>query len=93
RIEGLKPGKYQLVETKAPADYQLNGNPIVFTIEKGQAKPLEVVAENSLIPGSVELTKVDADNKNLVLEGAEFSLQDTEGKVLQEGLKTDKDGK
>ncbi|MEZ2716176.1 SpaA isopeptide-forming pilin-related protein [Niallia circulans] len=93
RIEGLKPGKYQLVETKAPADYQLNGNPIVFTIEKGQTKPLEVVAENSLIPGSVEITKVDADNKNLVLEGAEFSLQDTEGKVLQEGLKTDKDGK
>ncbi|WP_445669003.1 MSCRAMM family protein [Niallia sp. FSL K6-0212] len=92
-IEGLKPGKYQLVETKAPAYYQLNSEPITFTIEKGQAKALEVVAENSLIPGSVELTKVDADDKNLVLEGAEFVLQDIEGKVLQEGLKTDKDGK
>ena len=33
-INDLKPGNYQLVETKAPEGYQLDASPISFTIEK-----------------------------------------------------------
>ncbi|MFD3450375.1 SpaA isopeptide-forming pilin-related protein [Microbacteriaceae bacterium 4G12] len=91
-VHDLKPGDYQFVETKAPIHYDLSVKPIKFTIEKGQTKIAEVTATNSLTTGSVELTKVDADDKH-ALEGAIFSLQDKDGKDLQKDLKSDKDGK
>ena len=43
-------------------------------------------------PGSVVLTKVDADS-NDPLENAVFTLQDEQGNPLQEGLTTGTDGK
>ncbi|WP_412759308.1 collagen binding domain-containing protein [Niallia circulans] len=92
-IDGLKPGNYQFVETKPPFGYKKVESPISFVIVKGQEKPLLKVVTNELTLGSVELTKIDADNHNLVLEGAEFELQDKEGKTLQEGLKTNEEGK
>ncbi|MBO1911604.1 hypothetical protein J4G37_43290, partial [Microvirga sp. 3-52] len=92
-VDNLKPGNYQFVETKAPTDYQLAPTPIHFTIDKGQEVVLTVLAENALITGSVELTKVDKENGELTLSGAEFELQDAEGNTLQEGLTTDEDGK
>ncbi|WP_312470539.1 SpaA isopeptide-forming pilin-related protein [Neobacillus sp.] len=92
-VNKLKPGNYQFVETKAPVDYQLNATPIKFTIEKGQKVVAQVTAINELITGSVELTKVDKDNKELTLFGAEFELQDVAGKTLQPGLITGVNGK
>ncbi|MBP3040219.1 LPXTG cell wall anchor domain-containing protein, partial [Bacillaceae bacterium Marseille-Q3522] len=92
-INDLKPGDYQLVETAAPEYYQLDSTPIEFTIEKGQTVIEAVTAENELITGSVELTKYDKDTQSLTLEGAVFALQDSEGKTLQEGLKTNENGK
>ncbi|WP_242295108.1 SpaA isopeptide-forming pilin-related protein, partial [Bacillus cereus group sp. BfR-BA-01381] len=32
----LRPGDYQFIETKAPTHYDLNQNPIKFTVEKSQ---------------------------------------------------------
>ncbi|MDI6549990.1 SpaA isopeptide-forming pilin-related protein, partial [Bacillus subtilis] len=47
-INELKPGEYQFVETKAPHGYELDDQPIRFTIEKNQQKPLQVTAKNHL---------------------------------------------
>ncbi|WP_131801850.1 prealbumin-like fold domain-containing protein, partial [Bacillus mobilis] len=33
-VSDLRPGDYQFVETKAPTHYDLNQNPIKFTVEK-----------------------------------------------------------
>ncbi|WP_423364042.1 SpaA isopeptide-forming pilin-related protein [Mycoplasma sp. P36-A1] len=41
----------------------------------------------------VELTKVDSKDNNILLEGAEFRLEDAHGKVLKEKITTNKDGK
>ena len=92
-VDGLKPGTYQFVETKAPFGYDLNNKPIAFTIEKGQEEVKTVTATNELTTGSVELRKVDKDNNELLLEGAVFALQDSNGKTLQEKLTTNKEGK
>jgi LPXTG-motif cell wall-anchored protein len=92
-VSGLKPGKYQFVETKAPTFYELSDEPIPFTIVKGQQQTLTVLVENELIRGSVELVKVDKDNNHIKLEGAEFELKNLEGHTIQRNLTTNKDGK
>ncbi|MBS4202392.1 Cna B-type domain-containing protein [Bacillus sp. FJAT-49732] len=92
-VSDLKPGHYQFVETKAPFAHELDSTPIKFTIEIGPTKPVQLTAMNELTPGSVELIKVDSNNKKITLEGAEFELQNKDGYVLLKGLSTDKTGK
>lgn len=95
-VDQLAPGKYQFIETKAPAGYILNTEPVKFEI-KPQAKgePKVVTASGGFInyQGTVELTKVDADNANNRLANAEFQLLDSDHNVLRDNLKTDRDGK
>ncbi|WP_347836443.1 SpaA isopeptide-forming pilin-related protein, partial [Gracilibacillus sp. JCM 18860] len=90
-IEELKPGKYQLVETKAPFGYQLDETPIAFEIVFDQQETLQLTMENNYIPSTFELTKLGEYGQ--LLEGVVFELQDSEGKTLQEGLTTDGQGK
>ncbi len=92
-VEDLKPGTYQFVETEAPFGYDLDPTPVVFEIEKGQVEQASVTKTNELSTGSVELIKIDEDDAEIKLEGAEFELQDSEGNMLQEGLTTDETGK
>ncbi|WP_176717631.1 MSCRAMM family protein, partial [Brochothrix thermosphacta] len=91
-VADLTPGKYQLIETKAPTGYELDTTPIKFEIKKGQTEAVQVKMTNELSKGDVILTKTD-DASGEQLQGAVFSLQDTEGKVLQSGLTTDISGK
>ncbi|MDP7991662.1 SpaA isopeptide-forming pilin-related protein [Bacillus sp. MHSD_36] len=91
-VSDLRPGDYQFVETKAPTHYDLNQNPINFTVEKSQTAKASVTATNSLTKGAVELTKVD-DVDGSTLEGAIFKIVDMNGNVLRSNLTTDKDGK
>ncbi|MBL3198816.1 hypothetical protein ELP17_28505, partial [Klebsiella pneumoniae] len=42
----LQPGDYQFIETKAPKLYDLNEEPIKFTIERSQTKHVFVTAIN-----------------------------------------------
>ena len=85
-VSDLRPGDYQFIETKAPKHYDLNQNPIKFTIEKSQTAKASVTATNSLTKGAVELTKVDIDHHG-TLEGAIFNILDQDGKIIREGLK------
>ncbi|WP_424348627.1 SpaA isopeptide-forming pilin-related protein [Latilactobacillus sp. 5-91] len=91
-VNDLKPGKYYFVETKAPAGYDLNKTPKEFEITKGQTTATPVDMTNKLTPGSVVLTKKDAEDGS-TLQGAVFEIQDASGKVLKSGLTTDASGK
>ncbi|GAF21648.1 collagen adhesion protein [Bacillus sp. JCM 19047] len=90
-VEDLAPGSYYFVETEAPFGYVLDDTPLAFEIDFNQEAQLELTRENVLIPGAVELTKVDEEGT--ILEGVEFELQDSDGSVLREGLLTDEEGK
>ncbi|MFQ9539381.1 MAG: SpaA isopeptide-forming pilin-related protein, partial [Lactococcus lactis] len=92
--DGLAPGEYSFVETKAPTGYILNTIPVHFTIlaeEEGQ--PSLIIASDNFVnyQGSAELIK--HDSKGQALEGAVFKVIDADGKAVKEGLTSDKDGK
>ncbi|QZY42285.1 LPXTG cell wall anchor domain-containing protein [Bacillus velezensis] len=84
-VRGLKAGEYQFIETKAPELYSLDQTPISFKITNTDIKPVEISAENTLTPGDVTLTKVDHDDKNKVLEGAEFKITYSSGRPVNTG--------
>ena len=93
-VDGLAPGEYSFVETKAPTGYILNTIPVHFTIlaeEEGQ--PSLIIASDNFVnyQGSAELIK--HDSKGQALEGAVFKVIDADGKTVKEGLTSDKDGK
>ncbi|MCU5486862.1 SpaA isopeptide-forming pilin-related protein [Bacillus cereus] len=92
KISDLSIGKYKLVETKSLPGYKKLTEPVSFEITKGMTTVLSLKVENEqLDKGSVEITKVDKDNKK-ALKGVVFEVQDEAGTVVKE-VKTDKDGK
>ena len=70
--------------------YDLNEEPIKFTIERSQTKHVFVTAINSLTKGSVELIKVDDAKQNTTLEGAVFKIVNKDGHDVRTDLTTDK---
>ncbi|PEM04174.1 adhesin [Bacillus cereus] len=92
KISDLLVGKYKLVETKSLPGYKKLTDSVSFEITKGMTTVLSLKVENEqLDKGSVEITKVDKDNKK-ALKGVVFEVQDEAGTVVKE-VKTDKDGK
>lgn len=89
-VRGLKAGEYQFIETKAPELYSLDQTPISFKVTNTDIKPIEISAKNKLTPGDVTLTKVDHDDKNKVLEGAEFKITDSGGHPVNTGGTSEK---
>ncbi|WP_052131617.1 MSCRAMM family protein, partial [Planococcus sp. CAU13] len=81
------------VETTAPFGYELDSTPIPFTIEFAQETQVQLTAQNIIIPGAVELLKVDTNNPDRVLAGAVFKLLDAQGSLLQDKLVTNSEGK
>ncbi|MFV1458272.1 MSCRAMM family protein, partial [Bacillus mycoides] len=73
--------------------YDLNEEPIKFTIERSQTKHVFVTAINSLTKGSVELIKVDDAKQNTTLEGAVFKIVNKDGHDVRTDLTTDKNGR
>ena len=93
-VDGLAPGEYSFVETKAPTGYILNTIPVDFTIlaeEEGQ--PSLIIASDNFVnyQGSAQLIKKDSEGQPLA--GAIFKVVDKNGKTVKEGLTSDKDGK
>lgn len=72
---------------------EVKTNTATFTAkDKWNGEEYEVTGKwNFKLKGAVILTKSD-DKTHKVLEGAEFELQDSTGKVIQSNLVTDKDG-
>lgn len=86
----LIPGNYTLVETKAPAGYVLDKTPIAFEVTSDVSKPIKIQAKNKLEKGEVTVIKVDMDDDNKRLKGAEFQIKNSEGKVVDTIVSSDK---
>ena len=89
-VTNLNPGSYRFVETSAPGGYMTDSTPYPFTLVRGTNLVAEVRATNDSFK-SVRLIKTD----NLAptrLAGAEFSLVNSSGTVIRDGLVTDANG-
>ncbi|MGH0603978.1 MSCRAMM family protein, partial [Bacillus mycoides] len=91
-ISDLSVGKYKLVEVESLPGYKKLAKPVSFEIKKGMTEVLSLKVENEqLDKGSVEITKMAAESKN-ILSGAVFEVHDEKGKVVAR-VTTDKEGK
>ena len=89
-FNGVAYGQYKLVETETLVNYALDTTERDVNIDAdGKEVPFEIT--NALKQGSVEVTKVDADNNNTKLTGVKFVLKQN-GAVKYEAT-TDADGK
>ncbi|WP_455906245.1 MSCRAMM family protein, partial [Bacillus albus] len=92
KVSDLSVGKYKLVETESLPGYKKLTESVSFEIKKGMTEVLSLKVENEqLDKGSVEITKMAAESKN-VLSGAVFEVHDEKGKVVTK-VTTDKEGK
>lgn len=92
-VTDLAPGKYQFVETKAPAGYLLNTEPSAFTIAASdRGKPATVIATANFVnyQGAAKLIKKDVNG--YLLSGATFKVLDAKGQTIQTGLTTNSQG-
>ncbi|MDU2110713.1 MAG: SpaA isopeptide-forming pilin-related protein, partial [Peptoniphilus lacydonensis] len=90
-INDLKPGTYELVETKAPDGYILDGTPVEFTIKSNTSIQKKVTKTNKGKITSVRHEKRDS-RTNEMLAGARFRLLNFEGKIIKDDLVTNEDG-
>ncbi|MBG9484814.1 adhesin, partial [Bacillus thuringiensis] len=90
KIDNIPFGKYQFIEKTSPAGYVLVKDPIPFSITEN-GKTIELVAKNTKIKGSIEITKVDVADGNNKLPGAEFTIYNEQGQEVVKG-KTNEQG-
>ena len=87
-INGLKPGDYTLVETEAPEGYLVGDKAFKFTVDKdGKLKGSDKVYNQK---AEIKLIKKDLTT-GAVLEGASFTVKDSDGKVVS-NVTTNKNG-
>ncbi|MDZ5608750.1 SpaA isopeptide-forming pilin-related protein, partial [Bacillus pseudomycoides] len=89
KFENLVPGKYTLEETKAPEGYKVVNATVEVNVVADKVIEQEVLNEKEV--GQFEIVKVDANDKEKVLSGAEFTVYQDGKKVAE--LKTDENGK
>ncbi|MFZ8765719.1 SpaA isopeptide-forming pilin-related protein [Enterococcus diestrammenae] len=90
-IESLPLGHYRLIETKAPAGYLINTQPIEFTVSKNDQNQIpEINLEMIDYRGKASLIKEDQEGNPLA--GAVFKVVDSQGKTVQADLVADDKG-
>ena len=90
-LKDLPEGTYTLTEIDAPSGYAILDGSRTFTItEANMTAPLEIKVENLLRRTAVVFIKVDKNNKELRLAGAEFTLYrmngEKQGEVVATGV-------
>lgn len=87
-------GKYKLIETKAPAGYQLSGDfvrEITVNAVQGAVGEFKYTFNNEKTSYSIEIYKHDSEDKQKKLAGAEFAVTDSRG--FTKTVTTDASGK
>lgn len=87
-------GKYKLIETRAPAGYQLSGDfvrEITVNAEQGAVGEFKYTFNNEKTSYSIEIHKNDSEDKQKKLAGAEFAVTDSRG--FTKTVTTDTSGK
>ena len=88
-LRDLPEGTYTLTEIDAPSGYAILDGSRTFTItEANMTAPLEIKVENLLRRTAVGFIKVDKNNKELRLAGAEFTLYRMNGEKQGEAVAT-----
>jgi len=84
----LAPGKYTLTETIAPKGYDLSTETIEFEV-KVNGTTTKVVMENKPSDVNVEFSKIDVTTGK-ELPGATLEVRDSNGKLIESWVSTDK---
>lgn len=87
-------GKYKLIETRAPAGYQLSGDfvrEITVNALQGAVGEFKYTFNNEKTSYSIEIYKHDSEDKQKKLAGAEFAVTDSRG--FTKTVTTDASGK
>ena len=87
-------GNYKLVETRAPAGYQLSGDfvrEITVNAVQGAVGEFKYTLNNEKTSYSIEIHKHDSEDKQKKLAGAEFAVTDSRG--FTKTVTTDASGK
>lgn len=87
-------GKYKLIETRAPAGYQLSGDfvrEITVNAEQDSVGEFKYTFNNEKTSYSIEIHKHDSEDKQKKLAGAEFAVTDSRG--FTKTVTTDASGK
>ena len=86
--------KYKLIETRAPAGYQLSGDfvrEITVNAVLGAVGEFKYTFNNEKTSYSIEIHKHDSEDKQKKLAGAEFAVTDSRG--FTKTVTTDASGK
>ena len=89
----IAEGRLRLVEEETVTGYELLEKPFVFDEKYADSEnaQVEVTIINNKIPTSVQIYKVDADQRTQYLAGAVFAITDSSGRLV-ETLITDRGG-
>lgn len=87
-INNINIGKYTLKETKTKENYNLC---IDNNIEVKWNETSEIKIENEKKKGQIKITKQDAENGEMKLEGVKFDIIDSNNKIVDKVV-TDKNG-
>ena len=76
----LENGDYELIETEPPVGYVLDRTPKEVEVKNGLNT--EVVVTNEIIKGKVSVIKKDSEKDTLKLQGAEFTIYNNLGEIV-----------
>ena len=87
----LPYGSYTVAEVSAPSGYELSGEAKNVTIDSN-GEIIELTFKNSKLLGSIAIEKVDSEDSEIKLKGAEFKVLNSDGEEVG-NIVTGEDGK
>ncbi|UHA71856.1 SpaA isopeptide-forming pilin-related protein [Paenibacillus sp. 481] len=75
-VPNLKQGKYFAEEVKAPNGFMIEHKLTAFDVVSGKETTVTVENKREPLPGSLKLTKIETEQPNVKLAGAQFRILD-----------------